>query len=404
MTDHDELQTLLRSDLHAHADHLGVPVAPTEAVLGRGRRLRRRRRVATGAGAIAATVALGGSLLLALPTAPERTAPDPASTPDEAAVFAVGSHVYIADTSVDVPGTVHSLHYTSEGVLVRSNAKGGNSAGSGPEHLTLVGGDGVALDLGTVPEGYGPATDPNLPYYALAERRGDQLYAVVRDVVTGQEVRQLPLPKHDWGSWDVPPLALSGDVVYVDYLDEAYAVDWRTGIEVETAVGSTSVQAGRAVSGEGRHSTVLDARTGRTLLSVTRADGDYGWFDLSPDGSYAMLFIEETADGSEVTETDVYDVATGTHVTLAGAPWDLGWTRDGHVYRIDDDKVTTCSPVTGECTEETVDVARVPEPAPVERTETTCDKRGENCGTMTWTETPAEPENKVTLAGRTYES
>jgi hypothetical protein len=404
MIDHDELQELLRTDLHDHADHLGVPEVPTAAVLDRGRRLHRRRRIATGAGAIAATVALGGSLLLALPTAPERTAPDPASTPDEAAVFAVGSHVYIDGTSVDVPGTVHSLHYTSEGVLVRSNAKGGISDGSGPEHLTLVGGDGRALDLGEVPEGFGPATDPTLPYYALAEERGDQLYAIVRDVATGQEVRQLALPEHDWGSWDAPPLALSGDVLYVDYLDEEYAVDWRTGEEVGTTVSSSSVTAGRTVSGAGRRSTVLDARTGETLLSVTRARGEYGWFSLSPDGAHAMLFIEETRDGSEVTETDVYDVATGTHVTLAGAPWDLGWTRDGHLYRVDDDLVTTCSPVTGGCTRETVAITRVPEPAPVEHTETTCDKHGKNCGTMTWTETPDEPDNKVTLAGRGYES
>jgi len=404
MSEDLELQTLLRTDLHAHADHLGVPTTPTAAVLGRGRQLRRRRRVVTGAGALTASVALGGALLLTLPTARQQTAPDPASTPDDVAVFAVGSRVYIDGTSVEVPGTVHSLHYTSEGMLVRSNARGGISDGSGPEHLTLVGGDGGALDLGTVPEGYGPATDPTLPYYALAEQRGSELYAVVRDVATGEEVRKQPLPDLDRGTWDVPPLALSGDVVYADFADETYAIDWRTGSEVDTARGSTSVQAGRAVGGDGRRSTVFDARTGRTLLSVTRPRGSYGWFDLSPDGAYAMLFIEETADGSEITDTDVYDVATGAHVTLAGAPWELGWTRGGHVYRVDDDVVTTCSPVSGKCSEETVAITRAPEPAPVERTETTCNKGGENCGTMTWTETPDEPANKVTLAGRSYES
>ena len=404
MSEDLELQTLLRTDLHTHADRLGVPSTPTAAVLDQGRQLRRRRRVVAGAGAIAAGVALGGALLLTLPTARDQTAPDPASTPDDVAVFAVGSHVYVGATSVEVPGTAHSLHYTSEGVLVRSNDRGGTSDGSGPEHLTLVGGDGRAHDLGEVPEGHGPATDPTLPYYALAEQRGGELYAVVRDVATGEEVRKLPLPDLDRGAWDVPPLALSGDVIYADFADETYAVDWRSGSEVDTVVGSSNVRAGLAVSGAGRRSTVLDARTGRTLLSATRPRGSYGWFDLSPDGSYAMLFVEETADGSEITETDVYDVATGAHVTLAGAPWELGWTRDGHVYRVDDDVVTTCSPVTGECSYEIVTIARVPEPAPVERTETTCNKRGENCGTMTWTETPDEPANKVTLAGRSYES
>ncbi|MDR7255371.1 hypothetical protein J2X46_004373 [Nocardioides sp. BE266] len=400
----DQIPTGLRHDLHAYADLLEVPVPPTAAVLGRGRVLRRRRRTLGAAGVAAASVVLGGSLLLALPGGRDDSAPDPATPPRDAAVFAVGSDVYVDGTPVAVPGIVHSIHYTSAGVLVRSNQEHGTSDGSGPEELTLVGADGRSVDLGTVPEGHTPATDPGLPYYALAEDHDGRSYAVLRDVTSGDEVQRLPLPELPTGAWPAPPLTLSGDVVYADFTDRTYAVDWRTGDDVPVAVDSSEVHAGRVVSSEGPHRLVLDVHTGRTLLSVTPPKGAYGWLELSPDGGYALEFIEETADGSEVTSTQVYDVDTGTSVTLDGAPWELGWTPDGHLYRVDGDVVTTCSPATGACAEETVAIERVPEPSPVERTETTCDKHGENCGTMVWTETPDEPENKVTLAGRDHDS
>ncbi len=407
MSDHftdQHLQTLLREDLRAHADHLGVPAVPTAAVLGRGRQLRRRRRTVGAVGSVAATLVLGGSLLLSLPSGRHDSAPDPASTPGTAAVFAVGSHVYVGGTSIDVPGTVHSLHYTSEGVLVRSNDRGGVSADSGPETLTLVGGDGRSVDLGEVPEGWGPATDPDLPYYALAEQRGDRTYAVVRDVATGEVAASVLLPDLEPDAGDVPSLSLAGDVLYVDFADEPYAVDWRTSSEVAGVVDAGTVRGGLVTSGEGDRRFVRTAIGGSTFLTVRLPEGAYGWLDLSPDGTHAMEFLEELADSSDVTETRVYDVATGASVTVAGAPWELGWTRDGHLYRVDGNVVTTCSATTGACVEQTVEIARVPEPAAVDRTETICDKRGKNCGTTTWTEAPDEPDNKVTLAGRSYES
>ena len=91
-----------------------------------------------------------------------------------------------------MPGTLHSLHYTSVGVLTRSNPNGGASDGSGPESLTLVSADGTTTDLGTIPEGVGPATDPDEPVYALAEKSGDGFRAVVRDATTGEEVGSIP--------------------------------------------------------------------------------------------------------------------------------------------------------------------------------------------------------------------
>ena len=63
---------------------------------------------------------------------------------------------------------MHSLHYTSAGVLVRSNPNDGGSDGSGPESLTLVQYDGSTVPLGTIPEGVGPATSPVEPVYVLS--------------------------------------------------------------------------------------------------------------------------------------------------------------------------------------------------------------------------------------------
>ena len=410
MSDHtpdDQLQTLLRTDLHAHADHLGVPFVPAAAVLGRGRRLRRRRRALAGSGAVAAALVLGGVLLVSLPSGGGISAPDPASTPGDATVFAVGSQVYVGGASVEVPGTVHSLHYTSEGVLVRSNAHGGISDGSGPEMLTLVGGDGRSVDLGEVPEGYAPATAPDLRYYALAEERGDGFVAVVRDVTTGDATETIALPDRDPAPWDVPRLSLAGDVLFADFAEGTWAADWHTGIEVPTAVDPTAggdLHAGLYAAAEGERRVVRGAYDGHTFLTVTLPEGAFGWLDLSPDGAYAMAFVEELADGSEISETTVYDVATGHSVVVQGAAWELGWTRDGHVYRVDGDVVTTCSATTGACTEEEVAIERASVPEPVEHTETICDKHGRSCGTSTWTESRDAAANKVTLAGRSHES
>lgn len=395
----DRLTTLL----HSEVDDLRLPPPPTRAVLERGRTLRRRRQVSTALTATAAAVAMGTALLLSLPGGRSNTAPEPTSPPADLAAFAVGSDLYVGGERTALPSTVHSLHFTSAGVLVRSNPNGGSSDGSGPETLTLVTTDGRTVDLGEVPEGHGPATDPDLPYYVLAEADGDATYAVVRDVVSGDVVERLELPDLDPGGWSVPPLALSGRTVYARFGSTTIAVDTRTGATEETSADALSVRGGRFADTSGDRRVVRDARTGATLLEVPMPAGSHGWLDLSPEGDYALRFIEELADGAEITESRVYDVSAGTSVTIQGAPWDLGWTPDGHVFRVDGDVVTTCSPVTGRCTEEQVSIERERVPEPVERTETVCDRNGENCGTSVWTDAGQDP-NRVVLGGRTYES
>ena len=63
---------------------------------------------------------------------------------------------------------------------------------------------------------------------------------------------------------------------------------------------------------------------------------------LSPDGEFATL---DTGRGF-----DVYDVATGSHVSIDGASYDYGWTPEDNLARLKNHHVVTCSAASGECT------------------------------------------------------
>lgn len=113
-------------------------------------------------------------LVVGEPAGGHRHRPGDAPQRSRPPAYGVGSRVVIGDVVAQVPDSVHSLHYTSVGVLVRSETRTtAPRTAPGPESLTLVHDDGSTVDLGTVPEGVGPATDPEQPYYALAERSGD---------------------------------------------------------------------------------------------------------------------------------------------------------------------------------------------------------------------------------------
>jgi hypothetical protein len=86
---------------------------------------------------------------------------------------------------------------------------------------------------------------------------------------------------------------------------------------------------------------VLEVATGRTLLDLPRRDT--GYLSLSPDGRFAMM------DDLPGRSFDVYDVDSGSHVTLDGASYDYGWTPDGDLFAIKRHHVVTCSTATAEC-------------------------------------------------------
>lgn len=347
--------------MHETADQLDIPPVQVDAAVGRGRGMRRRRTFAM-AGATAAVLALvGGTVVFA--TGGENDgdrATEPAAPPPAAAnvpVFGFQSKVYLGDATATVPDTVHSLHYTAEGVLVRSNPNGGASDGSGPESLTLVRYDGSTVDLGTVPEGVGPATDPNEPVYVLAEARAGGFAAVVRDAATGETLDEVPLPELPPSYWDVPPLALDGDTLFVGYESEVVAVDLSTGAHhVAEAMpgGIPDVAGGRTLSAEGTTLSVLDAATGELVRTFEVGNDAYG--ALSSDGRHlgVSTFDDETFENAYT----VYDVATGEAVDLGplARAQELGWTAAGDAFAVARGTLTTCDLDSADCTQLRTDV------------------------------------------------
>ena len=333
------------------------PVPPDAAhVLAEGRRLRRRHRVSTGLAAAAVVAVVGAAGGFALAQNDSGDASPVTAEGDAPVVFGVGSDVYVDDAVATVPDTIHSLHYTSDGVLVRSNPNGGASDGSGPESLTLVRHDGTTVDLGTIPEGVGPATDPEESVYVLAVARGDGFVAVVREVETGETVDEVPLPDLPPSYWEVPPLSLDGDTLYVGYKTETVAVDIATDEQrtVDGLGGGMPIVAGGNTGTTTRSGdfVVVDTTTGETLLTV-ETKGGYGWGTLSPDGRYLKMNNSEvTMEQGDIPDTfRVFDVNSGELVELDGDGYGWGWTADSELMRVAGDTVTTCDPGSGECAE-----------------------------------------------------
>ena len=352
--------------MHDEASRLSPPLPDPASILAEGRRLRRRSHVTSGltAAAVLALIAgVGGIVALNTGGGDPDGKAEVTTTSDAPVTYGVGSAVVVDDAVAQVPDTVHSFHYTSLGVLVRSNPHDGASDGSGPESLTLVKDDGSAVDLGTIPEGVGPATDPAEDVYVLAEASGDGFVAVVRDAGTGETLDEVELPDLPKSYWDVPPLALDGDTLYVGYKKETAAVDLATGefaIVEAMSGGIPEVNDSRyAMSSEGTIS-VMDVGAdlgpedgpGPTILLSVETEG-YAWGTLSPDGRFLRVVSEGGMDGGEWVEPEsiqVYDIASGGLQEFDN-PYGWGWTADGELFRVDGDTVTTCDAATGECAE-----------------------------------------------------
>ncbi|HEX6150497.1 hypothetical protein [Nocardioides sp.] len=332
-----------------------VPAVPSR-VLAEGRRLRRRRRLSTGV-AVAAAVAVVGAAGGYAISQSNGAGPDLTNAGGDApVVFGVGSKVYVDDAVATVPDTIHSFHYTSEGVLVRSNPNDGASDGSGPETLTLVRNDGTTVALGTIPEGVGPATDSAESVYVLAEARGEDFVAVVRDVETGETVEEVPLPDLRPSYWEVPPLSLDGSTLYVGYRSSTVAIDLATGEQhTVDGIGGLPIVAGGRLGTTNREGDffVVDTTTGEEVLLVDSPDGDYSWGTLSPDGRFLKMNASEMAmeQGGESGTFAVYDVAAGSKVEIEGDGYGWGWTASGELFRVAGDTVTTCDAGTGQCRE-----------------------------------------------------
>lgn len=326
--------------LQRATDDLRIPAPPTQHIVERGRVVRRtrRRRVAAAAAAVVVAAGVGAgagwrtssSPAPTDPAGPDRTGRE-VSLSGTGPVLAVGSTVLLdgGDVVTGVDGTVTGLDYTSAGVVVR--------AGS-PRRLALLAADGTERDLPPLPRGASPGTDPGQPYLTYAEVTGGTSQVVVLDVRDGTEVARVALPDEA----ATGEVALDGDVVYVAGAERTQAVDWRTGT-VSAAPGVSdvgTVRGGRTVTARDGTRFVTDTGTGE-LLSL--ATGTSGSLSLSPDGRYALV-------GDRVVELDTQ---AAVRVGLRGP---VGWSPSDQPFVVDGDRLTTCSPTTGECTETRLDL------------------------------------------------
>ena len=355
----ERLSALLRDEAAA----LDIPPVDHAAILARGRQTGTPRRGTTWLAAAAAVAILGAGTALVLDGDGDRRPDDRAGDPAAEAgpsrgVLAYGadSTVVVDGTTATVPDTVRSLYYTSVGVLTLSNP----NAGWGPGNLTLVTSEGSATDLGTIPERVVPATDPDEPVYALAEKSGDGFRVVVHDALTGAEVGSRTLPSLPMSYWPSPPLALDGDIVYAGFEDEAYALNWRTG-EMQPAAGLAGgmpqVLGGFSISYAEDALTVVDAASGASAVSISMGDGAYGTGSLSPDGAYLRFGkepgVNKNGDLVVPDSVDIYDIASGERVRISGDVNGWGWTSGGFLVRVEGTSLDICDPLTGRCTTET---------------------------------------------------
>lgn len=390
--------------LHAEADHLDVPPPDAGSTLSQGRGLRRRRRLVTGAVAVAVVAVIGGGALgiNAISGGDDGAKLEPAEPFDSGAVFSIGTTVYLDDAKMEAQiddKAIKSLHYTSVGVLVR-HGNNSWSDGGGPQRFSMVRPDGSVDRLDVTLEETVHSTDPTQPYLAYALKTGDGFDIVVRDLRDDTEVARIAIPAGSTGGgWSAPPVSLSGDIVYVGTGPTPYAVDWRNGTADETDLiepGMPDVHGGRDVVSREGETAVVDVATGVTLLSTILSEDQYAWYSLSPDGRYAILSLEDMTSPDSSSTTEVYSVDTGEHVSLPRA--DYGWTGLGDLFTVSKDELTTCSAGTGDCTTVEHGITMPPKTPSQE----VCEKvpGGEECyttGGETW-------ESQLKLGGRTYES
>lgn len=354
----ERLSTLL----HDEATALDVPPPTAAAVLSRGRRLQRRRRTATWGAGLAALAVIGGAAVTASSLGAADTATDDApavAQPGAGPAFSIGTTVYLdggrTRATVD-DRSIKSLYYTSAGLLVR-HGNNPYSDGGGPQRFSLVTPEGAVRPISVVTEETVAATDPEQPYLAYAETTGGTTEVVLRDLRDDTEVARVALPSGlSWGGWPAPPVALSGDLVYVGTDDTMRAVNWRTGeiTEVDTVdPGYPDISGGRSVSGGEQEVTVVDVATGDTLLDVPL--DDFGFGTLSPDGHF--LKVESGMDSG--AGVDVYDVETGASVTIKGEGF--GWSPDSELFSVHGSRLSICEPTAGECTSTSLDLTVEPE-------------------------------------------
>jgi hypothetical protein len=360
--------------LHDEATDVAVPAPPTAAILRKGHRRWRRRRLTEGL-AVATTV--GAVVAVAMTVVPSSSrGPDVRETFQAASAsaayeddgaFSIGSTVYVGNHAVRFDEKVKAMYDTSVGVLVRMGAKAATDTG-GPSHYVLVAPDGstraIALEMGDRV----PGTDPASPYVAYAAPDGDRWDLVALDLRTGHEAARTTVEgSFTWGGWEAPPVTTAGERMWALFDDGWREFDWATGqtrMIPDTAHAQLNAAGGRYADpsesnwdpGSARkgHWTVHDFATNAVVREITLEPGELGGF--SPDGRYVRVDAGPTMydESGHVTDppgpSRFVNVETGRSVQVPGDRV-LGWTPTGDAIAVDTtkDQLTVCDTDTGGC-------------------------------------------------------
>ncbi len=367
-------ETHLSTLLHESATDLTIPDAPTGAIVASAHRARRRRRTTLAGGLALATVAIVGTGFAVTHIGTGSPALAAASAPsDDGWAVAQGSTIHLGTgASAKVPGQVKAMYYTSAGTLVRVGKSPYTDAPD--SNYWLVKPDGSTIDFSLSLGDRKPGTDPTLPYLAYAQKAGDATHweVVLRDVRTGRVATTVGITgSFTWGGWNAPPVALSGDYVYVGMDRATVEVDWRTGA-VRDATGLSparmpKVAGGHELTNNDTDAVVKDAHTGSTLLNVpginkkirngvtTSESIDAGlWPQLSADGRYLLLTpmamcYEDKPCVYEKPQTSAYDVTSGKPFPVTLKYGEFGWTPTGRMLEVSNQVVQSCEVSTDEC-------------------------------------------------------
>lgn len=368
MTD-QELHTLLRDA----ADTLPIPTPTADGALRAGRRLRRRRRTGVLGGIAAVMLAAVAGGYAVLPHGDGTVALDAATAPagTEWAV-AQGGTVHLGSGAVaHVPGQVKAIYYTSAGMLVRVGATPYTDAPD--SNYWLAHADGSVSDFRLALGDRVPGTDPSLPYlaYAKAGSDADHWTVVLRDVRTGEVTTSIPITgAFTWGGWVAPPVALSGDHVYVGVDDTLLDVHWRTGKVERTSVSThmpevrggrdiVPIRAGVVRSGPDNvpvragEAQAVDLPSGQVLRSFDT--GSDAWPQLSTDGTHVLtvptaICTDKGGCSYRGQEARIYDFDTGGETAAPRLRYGaFGWTATGRLLVVDGTTVKSCDPDTLAC-------------------------------------------------------
>jgi hypothetical protein len=336
-TDHDELEQRLERQLHDRADHLGHlgahPLGLAD-VTRRAGRIRRNRRLATGAGlAVAAAIVTPVAVLgIQGPDGDGRV--DPAPSPDTPDAPAQVARTTLAVTGLERGDAPEVEYFTPDGVvlpgqglqeldrslqaLVPSPADGGWIAVE-PDRLTLSYLDGDFQQQGGSSKTDGLAVTPDGAWVSWsAPESGAQTLLLHSTAEPGAGM-----------AWDFPELPAISPVGFVAedrVVFEATRDDGtvEAGIaepdgSVTSLPGVVDVQSADPVQGVVAVQTRYDGEVGGCfgVLDVEKSTTEPAWETcehslgaFSPDGRYVMATAADS-DGFGLTRLDVLDAGTG---------------------------------------------------------------------------------------------